>query len=223
MSTNASERIELQIGEKTFHTTKATVADSAVLSTLVELDPPEGSSGRYFVDADPGLFEHILRYLRTGMFPLFFDAARGHDYCRYLELLNQARFYQIPKLESWLAHQGYHDSVRCRTWANSITLYGEEQIAHLEELTHLKNERLHVLAVENSSARVFCCPNANWRHHGRREKCARANCLRLAAPTQQTMRTLKLDYTVTATELMDERIQPFGPEPAEPPPYDLDR
>lgn len=217
--TAASERIQLLIGEKTFNTTKATIAESRVLSTLVSLRPPE--EGPYFVDADPTLFEHVLRYLRTSMFPLFYDPDKGHDICLYLALLNQARFYQIERLENWIATKGYQEAVSRRTWANSITLCGEDQIEHLEELTHLKNESLRILKVTQSQAKCFRCPNRNWKHDGRRQNCVRDGCITnySSGVNEVSMRVLKIDYVVTSVDLKDEQALPMLEDPSVPPPY----
>jgi hypothetical protein len=37
------------------------------------------ADGSYFIDGDVALFEPILRYLRRGVLPLFYDNAKGHD------------------------------------------------------------------------------------------------------------------------------------------------
>jgi hypothetical protein len=39
--------------------------------------------GSYFVDADPDLFVHILRYLRRRVLPVFYNLQKGHDYALY--------------------------------------------------------------------------------------------------------------------------------------------
>jgi phytoene desaturase (3,4-didehydrolycopene-forming) len=224
-SASAPERIQLQIGEKTFHTTKATVAESSVLASLVNLPPPD--NGVYFVDADPALFEHILRYLRTGMFPLFYDAEKGHDLCLYFALLNQARFYQIERLHTWLGAEGYLDAVKRRTWANSMTLYGEQQIEHLEELTHLKNETLRILKVKQSIQKCYKCPHGIWKHDGRRNVCVRDGCPGRASQAlsrtldEVEMRVLKIDYVVNAVVIENEQALPVAEEEeaSNPPPY----
>ncbi|KAK8065126.1 BTB/POZ fold domain containing protein [Apiospora hydei] len=46
--------------------------------------------GVVFVDADGSLFKDVLAYLRTGTFPLFFDAlTKSFDYARYQALLGR--------------------------------------------------------------------------------------------------------------------------------------
>lgn len=223
--TAASERVELQIGEKKFSTTKATIAGSRVLSNLVSLPAP--ADGPYFVDADPSIFEHVLRYLRTGIFPLFYDPDKGHDECLYLALLNQARFYQIDRLQSWIAAKSYLDAVTRRTWANSITLCSDARIVHLEELMHLKNETLRILNATQSQAKCFRCPTRNWKHDGRRQNCAREGRISrfesMSGIYDAEIRVLKIDYVVTAVEINTESVLPAADDTSVPSPYDHSR
>lgn len=221
--TAASERVTLLIGETTFTTTRTTLVPSAVLTRLTTLHSPD--EGSYFVDADPGLFSHILRYLRTGMYPLFYDSTNGHDEPQYLALLNQARFYEIGKLEDWLTSKEYLNVVQRRTWAKSMTLCGETQIEHLEELTHLRNETLTILTVKESRETCFRCPKSNWRHDGRKVNCLKANCVpkdraSWAALYEVEMRVLRIDYVVTSVEVDQALLSPSDDGQASaPPPY----
>jgi hypothetical protein len=48
-------------------------------------DKQEDSS--YFIETDANLFEHILRYLRIGVLPVFYDRLAGHDFALYQALL----------------------------------------------------------------------------------------------------------------------------------------
>ncbi|KAF4628219.1 hypothetical protein G7Y89_g9933 [Cudoniella acicularis] len=82
-----SRQITLQAGERRFVT---------VAETLTH------ENGSYFIDADPELFEHILRYLRRGVLPIFYDRVKGHNYSLYLALLGKAKYFQILRLENWL-------------------------------------------------------------------------------------------------------------------------
>lgn len=221
--TAASERVTLLIGETTFTTTRTTIVPSAVLTRLTTLHSPV--EGPYFIDADPALFSHILRYLRTGMYPLFYDSIKGHDEPQYLALLNQAKFYEIHKLEDWLTTKEYLDVVQRRTWAKSMTLCGEAQIDHLEELTHLKNETLTILKVKESREKCFRCPTSNWRHDGRKVNCLKAGCVpkdrtSWAAVYEVEMRVLRIDYVVTAVEVNHALLSPTDDgQPSVPPPY----
>src|SRR5437763_426520 len=94
------EKIILQVGERRFVTTRGTLTQesgffSSMLSGLWDNAEADGS---YFIDSDPLLFEHILRYLRRGVHPIFYDNLRGHDHALYQALLEEARYFQIGEL-----------------------------------------------------------------------------------------------------------------------------
>ena len=63
--------------------------------------------GSYFIETNAHIFEHILRYLRTGDFPVFYDRAKGHDFALYQALLEEAKYFAIERLEKWLCERKY--------------------------------------------------------------------------------------------------------------------
>ena len=67
--------------------------------------------GSYFIDIDPDIFHHILRYLRLGTFPVFFDKIKGHDYGLYSDVLAQARYFGIEPLGIWVEEKRYYAAV----------------------------------------------------------------------------------------------------------------
>ncbi|PYH88283.1 hypothetical protein BO71DRAFT_281091, partial [Aspergillus ellipticus CBS 707.79] len=107
---------------------------TSLLSGKWQPPPPDG---KYFIDSDPDLFEHMLRYLRRGISPLFYDRNTGHDYNKYLAVLEEARYFMIPVLESWLEKE-YEDVVTIKvegldtTELNdySETLRGDADVTH---------------------------------------------------------------------------------------------
>lgn len=71
--------IRLQVGERHFTTTKDTLTEesaffAALLSSRWDKALDYGSS---FIDADPALLEHIMRYLRRESFPCSSTLSRG--------------------------------------------------------------------------------------------------------------------------------------------------
>lgn len=66
----------------------------------------------YFIETDARIFEHILRYLRTGVLPIFFDKTTGHDFVLYQALLEEARYFAIDRLQRWLCERKYLDAVK---------------------------------------------------------------------------------------------------------------
>jgi phytoene desaturase (3,4-didehydrolycopene-forming) len=112
--------IGLQVCDRHFTTTKDTLTgESGFFSSLLS-GPWDNvlDDGSYFIDTDPTLFEHILRYLRRGVFPLFFDTIKGHDYHLYISLLAEARYFQIPRLARWLEQKRYLAAVRVENTAD---------------------------------------------------------------------------------------------------------
>jgi hypothetical protein len=69
-----------------------------------------------FIDSDPQVFTHILQYLRRGVFPLAYDAKKGHNYKLYADILADAQHFGITKLEFWIAERLY---IHC------VTIYNE--------------------------------------------------------------------------------------------------
>lgn len=67
-SPSNADKITLHVGERCFTTTHETLAaeSGSLLSGRWDNAAKDDS---YFVDADANFFEHILRYLRRGVFP----------------------------------------------------------------------------------------------------------------------------------------------------------
>jgi hypothetical protein len=113
----AGQQITLQVGERRFVTTAETMTQESAFFAILfsgRWDNKQ-ADGSYFIDADPQLFEHILRYLRRGVRPIFYDNVKGHDHALYFALLKEAQYFQIPKLESWLRGRNYLQAVRSYT------------------------------------------------------------------------------------------------------------
>lgn len=123
--------VTLQVGEQRFVTTPETLTResgffSALLSSRWDNKQPDGS---YFIDVDPELFKHILRYLRRRILPIFYDKCKGHDHALYIALLEEAKYFLIPRLEKWLDERRYLQavSVRYSTLAHGLILDKVEQ------------------------------------------------------------------------------------------------
>ena len=116
------------------------------------------SDGSYFIDADPEIFKHILRYLRTRAFPLFYSRADGFDYGLYAALLAQAKFFGIPRLADWIRNRKYQEAVRIRTSVNtSMSLMSNATVKGPSENDPASNgityNHLHI------KKRVYRCPS----------------------------------------------------------------
>ncbi|MCJ1264154.1 hypothetical protein MMC22_004025 [Lobaria immixta] len=120
--------VYLQVGERRFITTEETLTDeSPFFSSLLRHPHEAQADGSYFIDVDPDVFEHVLRYLRHGVLPVFYDNAKGHDHALYHLLLQQARYFQIERLRRWLVCRKYLDAVQ-----TTITV---EEVDHMYELS----------------------------------------------------------------------------------------
>jgi len=61
------------------------------------------ADGSYFLDADPELFTHLLRFMRRPqVYPLFYDRAKGFDYDLYNRLQVEAEYFQMDSLATWI-------------------------------------------------------------------------------------------------------------------------
>ncbi|KAI4669230.1 uncharacterized protein J4E79_001273 [Alternaria viburni] len=118
--TSYPKNLVLDIGGRKFKVARNTLEEESGLfqrqfsvcySWTPELD------GSYFLDADPDLFEHLLRYMRRPeVFPLFYSVMNGFDYDLYNHLQAEALYFQIKKLYEWIeAKSGalFHELSKC--------------------------------------------------------------------------------------------------------------
>lgn len=115
-SSHFCREVRLRVGEREFITTSETLTgESGFFATILSNRWGEqlGTNEKpLLIDADGDLFAHILRYLRRGVLPVFYDKAKGHDHALYLAVLEEAKFFAIPRLEVWLDEKLYLKAVR---------------------------------------------------------------------------------------------------------------
>jgi BTB/POZ domain-containing protein KCTD9 len=165
----ADRQITLQVGERRFITTRETlVAESGFFAALLSgcWDDVQ-EDGSYFIDADPNLFEHILRYLRRAVFPLFYDLAKGHNHALYLALLGEARYFQIPRLQNWLENKDYFHAIKVQ-----CTVETQEDIKFLS--TTLPTSVDVEYYPGWGTKKVYVCPRGVFVHRGRPESCGKS-------------------------------------------------
>lgn len=191
--------IDIQVGERTFRTTRYTLAESPRLTNLTRLAAP------YFVDADPAHFEHILRYLRTSRYPLLFDADRGHDELLYAELRHAARFYGLVRLIRWIGEKRYLRAVTTHIRPGQRKLYGA-QIPRSAELIEPGGHRIVPLRVEKKRKTAHRCPAGKMVHYGDRDSCRADNCYLggwYTGVDNEMMDVVKMDYVGLEIEVGD--------------------
>ncbi|BCS24064.1 BTB/POZ domain-containing protein [Aspergillus puulaauensis] len=167
--------VKLQVGERWFTTTRDTLVSQstfleALLSSRWKADREDGS---YFIDSDPTLFEHILRYLRRpNVFPIFYDPVKGHDLVLYNALLEEARYFGIDTLVDWFEGGGYLDKVTVNHTVTVIrgepsilgTIYDEQQEPNTRVTFHPQLVPL----------KVYVCPRGICVHRGKQSMCGKA-------------------------------------------------
>jgi hypothetical protein len=212
----ADRRITLQVGERQFVTAReALVAESGFFASLLSgrWDNAQ-EDGSFFIDADANLFEHVLRYLRRGVPPIFYDMAKGHDQALYLALLGEARYFQIPRLQKWLEDKRYFDAVKVKRVAEEV-----EDISLLSATLPT-----YVADVEYypswGARKVYVCPRGIYVHRAKPEACGKA-CKRAQGdaddlydeePTSRTLMIKKEVIFDTQACMEDPIDQPLEPD-----------
>ena len=161
-------KITLQIGEQLFVTTAATLTqESGFFSSLLSgrWDNTQ-EDGSYFIDADADLFKYILRYLRRGVLPIFYDNLKGHDHSMYLALLEEAKYFQIPRLEKWIRDKAYFQAVKV-----TRTALEREGVGAIDETTgtDIETDFYPVWTTK----KVYICPRNITIHKGNPNACGR--------------------------------------------------
>ncbi|KAB8071045.1 BTB/POZ protein [Aspergillus leporis] len=164
-----SQQIVLKVGERRFTTTYQTlVGESTFFDSLLSRRwDSQQQDGTYLVDADPALFEHILRYLRRGLFPLFYDRVRGHNYGLYIALLDEARYFGIDKLVSWLEAKEYIHAVKVQISVKVV----EEPECFIQK--RVSSDIVEEYYPHWVTKRVYVCPRGIEIHRGNPGHCGR--------------------------------------------------
>lgn len=167
---DSHERVTLEIGGRQFQTIVGTLTHRSEYFKAA-------FSGRYaikkeghdssFIDADPALFDHILRYLRRGIFPLVYDKTKGHDYALYTQILEEAKYFQCPTLIVWLEDSCYH---KCISWNVNMKLsdapdgrtHGDSKVESLPPIPHVME-----------TDKIYLCPRGIYKHKGDEGACGR--------------------------------------------------
>ncbi|KAI4859087.1 BTB/POZ protein [Hypoxylon rubiginosum] len=171
----ANLRVTLQVGERRFTTLRDTLRSesSYFAARLSSRWNDTDEDGSYFIDADPAMFEHVLRYLRSGNFPVFFNAStQTFDHAKYISLLSEARYFGIPRLEEWIEKDRYLDIVQIK---KSTTVVPDIDLLESGCLnkTMRANTRID-FSITWDTERVYVCPRNILAHSGDQTKCGQA-------------------------------------------------
>lgn len=168
-----SDRIHLLVGGRDFIAGKDTLTQESEYfrALLSEKFQSKDSAGRYFVDADPDLFQDILRYLRRGFYPLYWNRAEGHNYVRYLALREEVRYFQIDRLLKWLEDKKYLLAV---TTKSSVTEYKDiDEMKYGIGNAEDKVDSITQYVSFSHTDKIYICPRGISLHRGEPRRCGR--------------------------------------------------
>ncbi|KAG5914782.1 hypothetical protein E4U42_000304 [Claviceps africana] len=160
--------VKLLVGERVFTTARNTlISESTYFTSLLSGrwgEPQE--DGAYFIDADPSLFEHILRFLRHNTFPLFYDQERGHDFGLYVALLGEAKYFGISRLQKWLEDKTYLQAIQVQQSMQVIEEWDDRNVTTNSDTSTVLRPTWH-------TKRVYVCPRGILVHRGDPSRCGR--------------------------------------------------
>ncbi|OHE98966.1 hypothetical protein CORC01_05656 [Colletotrichum orchidophilum] len=131
-------QIKLEIGGRRFISSMEVLERSPWFKYIFSINFRDWyRDGVFHFDNDGDLFAHILRFLRTGMYPLFWDARNGFDYAMYAMIQQQAHFYMLYDLEAWIAQQKYHDVVETQVIHQKVIIPNDQDWIHEQRLMGL--------------------------------------------------------------------------------------
>lgn len=162
--------IQLRVGQCHFTAWQNTLTDESTFFAAMfsgRWDNYTDCDGAVFIDADGSAFKDVLAYLRTGNFPLFFDAAsKSFDYARYQTLLGEAKFFGISRLEQWIEEQRYQGAIEMRH--QTQTFDSEQEFA--KYVSEAIGNILHCSSSWRTK-KVYICPREIPVHRDRPSKC----------------------------------------------------
>ncbi|KAI0817223.1 hypothetical protein GGR55DRAFT_8152 [Xylaria sp. FL0064] len=166
-------KVKLQVGERQFITTKETLTgESTYFQALLSGRWPGPGEEGYFIDSDPDLFTEILRYLRSGNFPLYYDPALGAcDYAKYTTLLGEAQYFGISKLEKWIQDKTYLKAVTQDHHGYILEDVEAGEVGFSRE--RIPADRSVNFTYFPKTKKVYLCPQGISVHRGSPEKCGR--------------------------------------------------
>lgn len=112
------EPMRLNVGGRKFEVGRATLTESGYFRSLLSNKhswsaQPDGS---YFVDADPEIFEYLIRFMRRpSVYPLFWSKNDGFDYGLYHRVQVEAEHFEMPSLYEWIKNKTYVDAISVHT------------------------------------------------------------------------------------------------------------
>ncbi|KAL0938703.1 uncharacterized protein CTRU02_205313 [Colletotrichum truncatum] len=190
-------RVVLEVGGRRFVSSIDVLERSPYFKHLFSVPFLEWyRDGILHIDNDPDLFGHILRYLRTGSYPFFWDACNGFDYAMYAMVLQQARYYLLPKLEAWIINKKYLNVVQTevlhqktsvglvKEWDSKLTLNDNDSYEISGVVTSSRNTNVHHGAVMGSDfGKIY---NSEERRVALEEEAMSVDCIQVFTTMKKT-------------------------------------
>lgn len=107
--------ITLDVGGRNFRALKITLEESPNLRQQLSGNWQAylQEDGSLFLDSEPDIFEHLLRYMRRpNIFPLFWTKTSGFDYNLYTRLQAEAEVYGLTDLSDWIKNEEYTKAIQ---------------------------------------------------------------------------------------------------------------
>jgi hypothetical protein len=139
------------------------------LSGKFRWDPE--ADGTYFLDADPDLFEHLLRFMRRPeVFPLFYTKSNGFDYDLYNRLEAEAMYFQVDALYKWINAKSYLMAVVTNTYSAQVQTINNASL-NCYPASVQNSEHHHMIP---RTKKIYLCPRRIFVHRGDRNRCGLA-------------------------------------------------
>lgn len=183
-----SKRVTLQFGERVFTAAKETLDQSPYLQSLTSGQWADEEP--FFVDQDGDIFAIILRYLRSGIFPLLFGQSTGFDYGTYALVQQQAEFLGLDALSQWIKTSGYQAAISTST---EFQVYSERPCS---TVARAGSQPVSCTAF-TSTRQEYVCPRGIDLHMNNRGRCGR-QCENAQPPEGASYRTVdEVSFVVT--------------------------
>ncbi|KDN65841.1 hypothetical protein CSUB01_01855 [Colletotrichum sublineola] len=128
-------QVKIEVGGRHFVTSFEVLEKSPWFRHLFSIDFRKWyHDGVFHIDNDGDLFVHILRYLRTGLYPLFWDSRNSFDYAMYAMIKQQAHHYMLYDLEAWIVAQKFHDVVETQVIHQKVVVPHNQEWIHEQNL-----------------------------------------------------------------------------------------
>ncbi|GJC80256.1 hypothetical protein ColLi_03094 [Colletotrichum liriopes] len=128
-------QVKIEVGGRRFISTFEILEKSPWFRQLFSVDFRNWyHDGVFHIDNDGDLFAHILRYLRTDLYPLFWDTHNGFDYAMYAMVKQQAHHYMLYDLEAWIMAQKFHDVVETQVVHQKVVIPHDQAWIHEQRL-----------------------------------------------------------------------------------------